>query len=128
MTKAKDILYDIMCAFCLDSQNTQKVIKLAGIKAQVYNGKRDWWKIRKLLQRAIPEDRARAIINQMPFPFIENYSPKEEEAQKRFGSIVINFPFERDSVYFMDEVLAPIQVGEMKSAITGYGVHIRKRN
>lgn len=125
--KAKDILYDIMCAFCLDTQNTNAVIKLAGIKANIFNGKRDWWKIRKLLIRAIPEEKAKEIINAMPFPFVERYYPKEAEAQKHYSPMVINYPFERDSVFFMREVLAPIKVGEIKSVITGYGFHVRKR-
>lgn len=125
--KAKDILYDIMCAFCMDTENTDKVIKLAGIKARVFNGKRDWWTIRKLLMRAISEEKTKEIINAMPFPFVERYYPQEAEAQKHYSPMVINYPFERDSVFFMEEVLAPIKAGEIKSAITGYGLHVRKR-
>lgn len=124
--KVKDILYDIMCAFCRDTENTDKVIKLAGIKARVFNGKRDWWTIRKLLMRAISEEKAKEIINAMPFPFVERYYRQEAEAQKRFSPMVINY-FERDSVFFMKEVLAPIKAGEIKSTITGYGLHVRKR-
>lgn len=76
--------------------------------------------------RAISEEKAKEIINAMPFPFVERYYPQEAEAQKRFSPMVINY-FERDSVFFMKEVLAPIKAGEIKSAITGYGLHVRKR-
>jgi hypothetical protein len=71
MTQVKEILKDILEAFCLSSQNMNKVYKLSGIKGQLYNGKRNNYQLRDLLLRAINEDKAKEIINQMPFPYIE---------------------------------------------------------
>jgi len=69
--KAKIILSDIVNAFCLSSQNLDRAYRLSGIKASFYNGKRSNEQLRKLLLRAITEDKAKEIINKMPFPYIE---------------------------------------------------------
>ena len=78
MKQTKIILDDILNSFCLSSQNLNRVYKLSGIKAQLYNGKRSNDKLRAILLRAISEDKAQEIVNKMPFPFIEEYKGTEE--------------------------------------------------
>ena len=88
----KQILDDILNAFCLSSVNLDKVYKLSGINAKLYNGKRSNDQLRKLLLRAITNEKAKEIINQMPFPFIET-------ADKIFEKQT------RDCYYYIDNVL-----------------------
>lgn len=79
----KEILLDIMNAFCLSTQNLDKVYKLSGIKGRLYNGKRSNEQHRKIILRAITDDKAREIINQMPFPYIETaYGHYERERER----------------------------------------------
>jgi hypothetical protein len=78
----KKVLLDIMNAFCLSSVNLDKVYKLSGIKARLYNGKRSNEQLRKVLLRAISNEKAKEIINQMPFPYIET-ADKIFEKQER---------------------------------------------
>ena len=71
MNTAKNVLSEILDAFCLSTQNLDRAYRLSGIKCQLYNGKRSNAQLRKLLLRAISEDKAKEIINKMPFPYIE---------------------------------------------------------
>lgn len=73
MTQTKLILKDIMNAFCLSTQNLRRVHDLSGIGGNLYNGKRTNDKLRDILLRVIPEEKAKEIINKMGFPFIEEY-------------------------------------------------------
>jgi hypothetical protein len=88
----KEVLNDIMNAFCLSSQNLDKVYKLSGIKAEFYNGKRTNEQLRRLLLRAINNDKAKEIINKMPFPYIETAGKIFEKR-------------EHDCHYFIENVL-----------------------
>jgi hypothetical protein len=67
----KEVLSDILNAFCFESERIQQVYNLSGIKAQLYNGKRSNDRCKKLLLRAISKDKAKEIINNIPFPYIE---------------------------------------------------------
>lgn len=91
---AKNILEDVMKAFCLSTQNLDKVYKLSGIKAQLYNGKRNYYQLRKLILRAITDDKAKEIINNMPFPYIETAR----------GEYIRERKFE----FWVDDVLVPL--------------------
>lgn len=71
MNQEKQILEDIINAFCLSTQNLRTAHELSGIKGQFFNGKRSNTQLRNLLLRAISNDKAKEIINQMPFPYIE---------------------------------------------------------
>jgi hypothetical protein len=92
----KEVLNDIMNAFCLSSVNLDKVYKLSGINARLYNGKRTNEQLRKLLLRAISNDKAKEIINQMPFPFIETADKIFEKQEK-------------DCHYYIENVLTELQ-------------------
>ncbi len=78
----KEVLKDILNAFCLQSQNIDKVYKLSGIKAPIYNGKRSSDKCKAILLRAISNNKAKEIINQMPFPYIETADKIFEKNQR----------------------------------------------
>ncbi len=73
MKKEKEILLDILNAFCLSTVNIEKVYKLSGIKGRLYNGKRSNDQLRRILIRAISNEKAKEIINKMPFPYIEKF-------------------------------------------------------
>ena len=88
----KEVLNDIMNAFCLSSQNLDKAYRLSGIKAEFYNGKRTNEQLRRLLLRAINDDKAKEIINNIPFPYIET---ADKIFEKR----------EHDCHYFIENVL-----------------------
>lgn len=119
---AKAVLYDIIHAHCLTSQNTDRVIKFLGIK-NIFNGKRDFWHLRKLLLRVTSEQKARDIVNLMPFPFIEGYHKNERAAQIFFSAPIQQT---RDSDYWVDNVLVPIsKKGQRIESITGYGIFLR---
>ncbi|MCA6368267.1 MAG: hypothetical protein IM631_12180 [Cytophagales bacterium] len=121
-------LYDILHAHCLSSQCTDEVFRLSGIKGRLYNGKRDYWQLRNILLRAISEQKAREIINQIPFPFIQNYYPGEDDAQVFFSQSIQE---NRVSWFWMDDVLAPLTTpkgtGRIESAITGCGTTYKTR-
>jgi hypothetical protein len=121
-------LYDILHSFCLASERTNDVIRLAGVKAKVFNGKRDYWKVRNILLRAISEQKAQEIINQIPFPFIQKYYPGEDDAQVFFSQSIQE---NRVSWFWMDDVLAPLTTpkgtGRIESAITGCGTTYKMR-
>lgn len=104
MTQAKEILKDILDAFCLSTQNTNKVYKLSGIKSPLFNGKRNYDQIRALLLRAISEDKAKEIINQMPFPFISVHSGVwiNDITKRDFEEILV--PLEKKKGYRMENV------------------------
>jgi hypothetical protein len=121
-------LYDILHAHCLSTQRTDEVFRLSGIKGNLYNGKRDYWQLRNILLRAISEQKARDIINQIPFPFIQKYYPGEDDAQVFFSrSIQTN----RISWFWMDDVLAPLTTpkgtGRIESVVTGCGSTYKMR-
>ena len=71
MAQAKQILSDILNAFCLSSENLKLVFELSGIKGQLYNVTRSNEQLRKILLRAISDDKAKEIINKIPFPYIQ---------------------------------------------------------
>jgi len=129
--KAKEILYDILHAHCLTTQNTDKVIKLAGIPTSIYNGKRDYWMIRKMILRIVSEERARQIINAMPYSFIENWSRKED---KHKAWIRAMFPemFRITNLdtftFYRDNVLQPLplKAGYRMENIEGYAEFVAK--
>jgi hypothetical protein len=88
----KEVLNDIMNAFCLSSQNLDKVYGLSGIKAEFYNGKRTNEQLRRILLRAINDEKAKEIINKIPFAYIET-ADKIFEKNKR------------DCYYYIENVL-----------------------
>ena len=132
MTNKESIVYktlhDILHSFCLSTQRTNDVIRLAGVKAKVFNGKRDYWKVRQILLRAISEQKAQEIINQMAFPFVRNYYRGEDDAQVFFSQSIGQI---RTSWFWVDNVLAPLTTktgtGRIESAITGCGSTYKMR-
>jgi hypothetical protein len=121
-------LYDILHSYCLASERTNDVIRLAGVKATVFNGKRDYWKARNILLRAISEQKAQEIINQMPFPFIQKYHSGEDNAQEFFSRSIQQI---RSSWFWRDNVLSPLTTkngtGRIVSAVTGCGSTYKMR-
>lgn len=111
----KQILEEILNSFCLSSENLKKVYKLSGIKAQLYNGKRSNEQLKKLLLRAISEEKAKLIINEMPHPFIETYHGKEY--LKEFIDGMIKKPKRWE-----EEVLSPIKLGRIENITKGYSI------
>lgn len=132
MTKKDSIvyktLYDILHAHCLSTQRTDEVFMLSGIKGSLYNGKRDYCKLRSILLRAISEQKAKEIINQIPFPFIQEYYPGEDDAQVLFSQSIQQI---RTSWFWIDDVLAPLTTpkgtGRIESAATGCGSTYKMR-
>jgi len=119
LSPAKAVLYDIIHADCLTTQNTNRVIAILGIKNLLY-GKRDYWHLRKLLLRVTSEQKAREIVNLMPFPFIEEYRKNERAAQIFFSAPIQQT---RDFRYWVDNVLAPIsKKGQRIESRTGYRI------
>ena len=101
MTTTKEILSDILNAHCLSTENTRKVYELSGIKAQLFNGKRNYYQIRNLLLRAISDEKAKEIINKMPFPFIGQYYGTEHLKDFVNNSLIKS----RDYMFWIDNVL-----------------------
>jgi hypothetical protein len=123
MGNEKEILKSILNAFCLQSENIKKVCNLAGINS-IWNGKRTTNQAVNILIRAISNEKARYIINSMPFPFIEEYSPIEQVTQDTLKHI--HKPT-RDSFFWIDSVVSPItKKGErIESVITGNATFLR---
>jgi hypothetical protein len=123
--QVKDVLLDILNAHCMTTENLNKAYKLSGIKASLYNGKRDYYKVRRLFIRAISNNTAKYIINNMPFPFIEDYNGTEylrefieskQHPRSRIGRID----------YWINEVLIPIpkKAGQCIECVTEkYSIH-----
>lgn len=126
---AKQILYDILHAFCMDTQNTNKVIKLTGIKGRIYNGKRDYWAIRKLIIRAITEQKAQEIINNMPFPFIEHWTPTEDKHKAWMDELFPSLDEHETFEFYSKNVLCPIPMiaGQRMENTRGYSITIIKQ-
>lgn len=99
--EVKTTLRSILTAFCLSSQNIKKVQKLTGI-TNLWNGKRTTDQAVNILVRAIPDHKAKEIINAMPFPFIENYHEGESYAQSFFSAAII----QRRTIFWINEVLS----------------------
>jgi hypothetical protein len=76
-TTAKLILKDILTTNIFRNLNIDKVYRLSGIKGKLYNGKRSNDKQSNILLRAINEQKAKEIVNQMPFPYIQCYKGRE---------------------------------------------------
>jgi hypothetical protein len=104
--KAKDTLEEIMNAFCMCSENIQKVYNLSGIKAQLYNGKRTREQLIKLLLRAINEEKAKEIVNKIPFPFIAEYHGTEYMKEFIDNTIITK----RECGFWETNVLAPLKI------------------
>lgn len=122
MKQEKIILADILEAFCLKSENIKKVCELTGVKS-IWNGKRTQAQATKLLVRALSEEQAKDVINKMPFPFIGIYDPLERPTQGMFKQM---FPPNRDSYYWIEDVLAPINKrGRILSSVTHCGIVIK---
>ena len=123
--QVKDILLDILNAHCMTTENLNKAYKLSGIKANLYNGKRDYYKLRRLFIRAISNDTAKYIINNMPFPYIENYNGTEylrEFIESKYPPIEQIGRID----YWIDEVLIPItkKAGQYIECVTAnYSIH-----
>lgn len=118
-TPAKAVLCDVLHAHCLYSQNIDEVIRLAGVSESIYNGKRNYSQIRELILRAMSEEKAREILNQMPFPFIEDWSWNYDKHQSWIKAMFPDMNQVRGAStfkYFKDKVLRPLP------AIPGYQI------
>ncbi len=103
----KDWLKQILHAHCLTHTNYKRVLKHVGIAESVFCGL-GYDAVADKILSLTNEDRARDIVNAMPFPFIETAVPVYTQ--------------ERDSWYWIENVLADLKdYGEIMS-ITGNGI------
>ena len=123
--KAKQILSEILDAHCLYSENRRKVIKLANLNSQdIFNGQNDYYQVRNTILNNLNDDKAAEIVNAIPFPFIEEYSPIEDKTQKSLNNLtgLIDY-YKRDSFFWIENVLLDIPVNaRIQSTITLCGV------
>ena len=79
----KEILHEILNAFCLVSQNTNKVRKLTGIEIEIPREGMYITEMHKIILSKITDEQAKDVINKMPFCYIENYSRTGDEFKEK---------------------------------------------